>query len=236
MRHIPRATGLVLATAVIGLAGCASNGHRDVLLFGTQTKFGIDIARQPNEPTPEFTVGYKRQEFVYMPLLVNGNDSCYLCNDAGQCNPIQGPMYQGTRTADRITSTDAYSVFASFGADFGGGGGTEGGLAQFFATGVAAQELGKNTSIGRALAVQPASTVAVDVLEEANERAFEALSEAQRVVIADEVGSRPPMIDAIVALSRQGGKFDVATWKANVAKLADAEWKAEKALLETLAS
>ena len=245
MRQCHRPFGPVFVSALMLLGGCQTAAHRDVLLFGTQTKFGIDIAQQPESQTPEFTVGYKRLEFVYLPLIANGTDSRVACRADGTCRP-DSPLYQGEGgSADNPRRRDAYSVFASFGAKFGGGGsGTDGGLAQFFATGVAAQELGKNTSIGDALAVQPADGLAYKNAAQANAQAIsvlsDALTEAERQKIdarvTVDIAQRPVMIDTILAMSRKGGTFDAATWSSNVDKLPDDKWKGEKAILKTLST
>lgn len=239
MRH--HARFLIFAAAAALTSGCQTYPHRDVMLFGTQTKLAIDIARQPETQTPEFTVGYKRQEFVYLPLVVNGRDS-NSCAAGSTCS--ETPYYAGTRQSSADAgSRDAYSVFASFGAKFGGGAAnTEGGLAQFFATGIAAQELGKNTSIGNALAIQPADAQAVQTVTQASAQAIDVLStaltaserKAINARVAIDVQSHATKIDTIVVLSRKNGSFDVATWIANVDKLPDDPWKASKDELKKL--
>lgn len=63
------------AWCVVALSACAIP-HNDVMIFGTETKFAFDVSTQPqNASVPEFTLGYKRKEFVWMPLFVNGVDS-----------------------------------------------------------------------------------------------------------------------------------------------------------------
>ncbi len=64
---------------------------------------------------------------------------------------------------------DTYSVLASFGAKFGGGSSnTDGGLAQFFATGIAAQNLA-NSGGARLVAVQSANAETTALALEAAE-------------------------------------------------------------------
>lgn len=58
---------------VFAIAGCA--GHNDVMLFGTNTKYGLSIAADQPEMTPHVNLGYKRQEFVWMSLIANGAGS-----------------------------------------------------------------------------------------------------------------------------------------------------------------
>jgi hypothetical protein len=70
--------------------------------------------------------------------------------------------------------TDTYSVFASFGADTGASGGGKATLAQFFATGVAAQKLANNPNVEKALIAKDANAAQVDA---ANAAADEAKAE-----------------------------------------------------------
>lgn len=57
------------------LGGCAAP-HSDVMVFGTQTTVGVDISAAPEQASsPNFVIGYKRKELVWMPLFVNGIDS-----------------------------------------------------------------------------------------------------------------------------------------------------------------
>jgi hypothetical protein len=156
-------SGAVLLAA-ISVSGCVK--HNDVLLFGTKTNFGVEISATPdNGGIPEFIVGYKRREAVFMPLVVNGNDS-KLIKDATTAT-MADIKYTGKSSAhDR----DAYSVFASFGADVAGGSdGNSVGLAQFFATGIAAQRLGQNPAVAKALSVQPPDSEALEQLNKLTE-------------------------------------------------------------------
>jgi hypothetical protein len=117
------------------------------MVFGTNTTFGLS-AGQDVSGIPSFTVGYRRQEAVVMPLVANTADNgsyqepCNIQNMppllADQMNPclLVGVSDRG--------SIDTYSVLASFGAQFRGSGtqaNASGGLAQFFSTGIAAQNL-----------------------------------------------------------------------------------------------
>ncbi|WP_347691975.1 hypothetical protein [Rheinheimera fenheensis] len=130
--------------------------HSNTLVFGTTTKFAIDLSTSSTTQTPELTVGYKRTEAVWLPLLAN------LKNADGELVPNS---CSGAECLFNSTETqDAYSVLASFGAEFGGEGKTSvsnqssstgeapsidgsskasGGIAQYFATGLAAQLLAK---------------------------------------------------------------------------------------------
>src|SRR5689334_17365533 len=63
-----RLTTIVSAAAVLG--GCATAGN-EVLVFGTDTKVGISIAGDPTG-APDFTLGYRRREAVWLPVSVGG--------------------------------------------------------------------------------------------------------------------------------------------------------------------
>jgi hypothetical protein len=120
------------------------------MLFGTTTQFGIR-AGQSATSVPEINVGYSRQEAVVMPLVANTADNGTVQKPC----PISGPQPQSSGVlvvhpcllvAVNGKAQDSYSVLASFGAQFdgsiqAGGTGVKGGLAQYFATGVAAQLL-----------------------------------------------------------------------------------------------
>ena len=74
-----RYVGLLACAALPLLGGCAfhrdKNPHNDVLVFATQTKFGVDISAPATSATlPAFTVGYNRSEAVWMPLRPNGTN------------------------------------------------------------------------------------------------------------------------------------------------------------------
>lgn len=162
------------AGLVLALGGCA---HNDVLVFGTDTKVAIDVETAATQGgSPSITIGYKRKEAVWMPLLVNAKDSKIVpCekDSHGACTPgssgawsTDDAKYKSTDTlADDTTHqtetrSDAYSVFASLGAKFdtsaaGGSPKASGALAQFFATGLAAVNISQNKAVVTALKLDP---------------------------------------------------------------------------------
>ena len=165
MRGSGLKAGFVGALALV--CGCASPPHNNVLVFATETKFGLDLSREGVEApgAPSVTLGYKRREAVWLPLVANKVE----CKPRPHAGLTLSAGVSGTHpdcvvmpTNDRFMAkmddeeTDAYSVFASFGAHFQGGESEANGkLAQFFSTGVAAQRLAENESVGDALSVQP---------------------------------------------------------------------------------
>lgn len=139
LRHAAGCGLLVLGPL---LAGCTSTPkHTNVLIFGTNTKFALDVSQDATSGVG-VTIGYKRQEAVWMPLLPNTPDDYKPapCLNSNNC-----PKYEGK---DGTSQTDTYSVLASFGSKFSGGVDSEGKkvqgggeIAQYFATGLAARSL-----------------------------------------------------------------------------------------------
>ena len=152
-----RAATLMLAAGALALGGCVqATRHSNTMYFGTNTTFGIKAGATTGE-VPEVVVGYDRQEAVVMPLLANtsevGREMTDTRNRLTPCDvtrplEVSGATYAVhpcSFVAFRDKAQDSYSVIASFGADFGGRASTDvevsGGLAQYFATGMAAQIL-----------------------------------------------------------------------------------------------
>lgn len=121
------------------LVSCATDRpHNDVLIFGTSTKLALDVsAPVQNAGIPEFTLGYKRQEAVWMPLkpsdaetnrdksarareAANALTSCY------QTLALTVPDLKQRRTICMgvVLPSDKYVSYASgLNADKGGNGG-----------------------------------------------------------------------------------------------------------------
>jgi hypothetical protein len=118
------------------LCSCTTPKHTDLLVFGTNTQFGIDIGTNASSTT-SLTIGFKRQEAVLMPLLANGANSLYVPKSAA---PID-PKYLGAET--KGAKSDTYSVLAVFGATGSADSALKAnvGIAQYFATGLAARTL-----------------------------------------------------------------------------------------------
>jgi hypothetical protein len=134
-------------TAALLLGGCVqATRHSNTMVFGTNTVFGIDAGQNP-AGVPSVTVGYRRQEAVIMPLVANTRDNGHYqqpCDITGSADLPTAGVHPCVLVGRKGNSIDTYSVLASFGAEFGGNGmqGTaSGGLAQYFATGLAAQAL-----------------------------------------------------------------------------------------------
>lgn len=164
-----RLTGVAALVAASTLAGCAMTPHKNTMIFATSTRTAIDVS-QDATGLLGVTVGYKRLEAVWMPLLpdqgqVDKDGKVVLTPAPCHATAVPKepcPMYQGSSAeGDR----DTYSVLGTFsgqasGVAGGAGAGVEGKgqIAQFFATGLAARKLAEpggnaalfNTSAGSA--------------------------------------------------------------------------------------
>ena len=187
-----KVAGVVLA--VVSVAGCSQmTKHSNTMLFGTNTKVGLDVGLDATQ-VPNITVGFRRQEAVIMPLVANVAES------DGDLIPCQLPRTEETDKVihpcrlvarryenNKRSAEDSYSVLASFGAKFSANTdksstGATGGLAQYFATGVAAQLLAAKggaavVSVGeaaKAAARDPSNAAAVASVVSA-EKAQEAI-------------------------------------------------------------
>ena len=145
-----RISGLIGWSASILLAGCGSMPqHSNTLMFSTNTKVALDIsASAMNAGAPSATLGYKRREAVWMPLWANaiGGKQAQSCQKGADDENANDCKFIGRDGQSKYS--DTYSVLASFGADFDNtvddaGIKSQNGLAQYFATGLAARELAK---------------------------------------------------------------------------------------------
>lgn len=143
-----------LILLVTTLFGCSSTPqHTNVMVFGTNTKVALDVSQDATSGVG-VTLGYKRQEAVWMPLLPNqaptaGGQALQpsACTSSTAC-----PKFEGVNGTQQ---TDTYSVLASFGSKLGGGVDSEGKkaevtgeIAQYFATGLAARLLAQSGGAG----------------------------------------------------------------------------------------
>lgn len=194
MHHTGLRGATFAAAIAVSLSACAVP-HNNVLVFGTDTSFGVGVSIAPDPSSPVgINIGYKRKEAVWMPLVVNrqrctttgavgGKPAVKTCSsttvtDATDLNnPKVDPSAffmgrSGGVEASRGGSAyeeDTYSVFASFGGNAKGGKeGAQLAVAQFFATGIAAQRLGANPAAAQLVSVQSPGTEAIN---QANKRA-----------------------------------------------------------------
>lgn len=158
------------------LAGCVqATRHSNVMLFGTNTSFGINVGTDTAQ-VPTIVVGYKRQEAVILPLVANVASTPAGSSNLNRLEPcnlttqiaVTGGKYAVhpcSLVAVNGSAQDSYSVLASFGARFSASADTaaeaSGGLAQYFATGMAAQLLAQNGGAS-VVAVGASATAAVE--------------------------------------------------------------------------
>lgn len=201
-----RAFGVILLAATT-LAACDSMPkHTNTMVFGTSTKVALDVSQDPSG-TVGITIGYKRQEAVWMPLMPNaaasapGGSGPAACTKDGKC-----PKFAGTQRGEN----DTYSVLATFGGTVDAGadaqartGKAGARIAQFFATGFAARALAERG--GAALVNTQADVVALspEELAAAQARAKRFNSEfddlAARVQAADGKAVDKTKLDAAFA-------------------------------------
>ncbi len=145
-----------ITLAIVGVCGGCSQTtrHSNTMIFGTNTSLGIK-AGTDTAKIPSFLVGYDRQEVVIMPLVANTVEKNGANNKLSPCDlkaaateqlNSKYSVHPCSLVAVNNKMQDSYSVLASFGASFDGSSGSteakaKGGLAQYFATGVAAQIL-----------------------------------------------------------------------------------------------
>jgi hypothetical protein len=180
LRPVRHATAAALTTLLLG---CTSTPqHTNVLVFGTNTKVALDLSQDATSGIG-ITLGYKRMEAVWMPLLPNQGSANGSGLQPSPCTKKDDcPKFIGSDSAGQH---DTYSVLASFGSKLGAGADAtakdarvKGEIAQYFATGLAARLLaqkggaglvntnGDNLTEDQRAAVADASKKAVSELEQ----------------------------------------------------------------------
>jgi hypothetical protein len=148
----------ILATFVVafGTVSCSSTPqHSNTLIFGTNTVVALDVSQLPTG-NMGITLGYRKQEVVWMPLLAN-TTSASGAETPATCQSDSCKTFNGTTGTDGETdgtgARDTYSVLATFSGQSAGGslvspsgaGVTGGGaIAQYIATGFAARALAES--------------------------------------------------------------------------------------------
>lgn len=145
--------------------------------------------------------------------------------DIGINEPIRYRGYMKETKGDTVVSErrDAYSVFASFGAKFSGEATqseakASGGLAQFFATGIAAQKLAQSPSVDAILKVasgDEAKAVKAQAEAEKVKNEVKLSQERQKQIAADvNVQNEPKVAEAVIILDRcEGPEKNIARWQ-----------------------
>ena len=242
----------ILSTIIL-LSCSSSPQHSNTLIFSTTTKMAIDVSAEPASGSPEVTIGYKRVEGVWMPLLAN--EKVFENNATpAKCTPKEDCVFQSKETTkDGSSKTDTYSVLATLGAKFGGeakasSASASGGISQFFATGIAAQKLAE-TGGSRLVSVQPTSTQEVEIQTQRAKVAETKASNMESELIAalgekkhnetinvakDKNKLRKAKIVIIMSAIAPNDTLDATNWKTTLTKsnLTGTIEKAEKSKLE----
>jgi hypothetical protein len=130
--------------SVLLSTACSTPQHTNTLIFGTTTRVAIDASQEPTGALG-VTIGYKRNEAVWMPLLANqskdGEQVPSRCK-TDACRSFEGTT--GAGGAAGANALDTYSVLATFTGNAGVSAANPQAnttLAQYFATGFAARLL-----------------------------------------------------------------------------------------------
>lgn len=214
-------TGISVLLVAGFVAGCSTPKHTNTLIFGTNTKVALDVSQDPTGSLG-ITLGYKRHEAVWMPLLPNqasqqadknGNADLVPATCSGkQCDKFEGSTGTGGGPAG-AGANDTYSVLATLSGQTSASGGSgveaKGGIAQVFATGFAA----------RLLAVQGGAAL-VNTNSAAVAAADVRAKNASKIIVEDN------QIDRImVSMTDPDGKLNATKAKTLIdkSKLADAD-------------
>lgn len=159
MRSSRNTVTFLLLGLIISTSGCSAPKHSNTLIFGTNTLFALDASYDSATQQPNITIGYKRQELVWLPLMVN---KAAVVQKDESTNGITDAVFQSQGSDN---SRDAYSVIASFGTKHSAsydptkGPVASGEISQYIATGAAAVLLAK-TSGDRLVSSTEATKVA----------------------------------------------------------------------------
>ena len=182
----------------ITLLGCTSTPqHTNVLVFGTNTKFALDLSQDATSGIG-ITLGYKRLEAVWMLLLPNQASKTGSGLQPSPCEKeTDCPKFIGE---DSSGQHDTYSVLASFGSKLGAGvdatgkdAKVNGEIAQYFATGLAARILAKN---GAALVSTNGDSLTNDERALVKSRVTTIQTELDDLILALTNKSTPSNVDA----------------------------------------
>ena len=172
---------IVFLGSLLAIAGCESTPqHSNTLIFATTTKLALDVSTDTTG-SPDITIGYKRNEGVWMPLLANKKTTNKDVEPAACTN--DECVFESSEKSAGKEKADTYSVLATIGAKFGGNAtsgnaSASGGIAQFFATGLAAQKLAE-TGGSRLVSVQSPAAQAVEMKEKEVREAKKKVSELE---------------------------------------------------------
>lgn len=213
----PITTAFFVLVGAAGLiTGCS---HGDAIIFASNRQVGVKVGVDSKE-IPEVSIGYNAQDFALVPLYKKDAKA----PGNGGTNKVQaqvdehGKYLATTDGKDR----DAYSVYGSFVGAATGKGTFQSGpqseasanLAQFFATGMAAQLLAKESG---ASAVNPFATApaAAKAKEQAEAEAKATEAVARNV---DQEALVDRLCDEVMQINDDDGNPDLDQRRETVAK------------------
>lgn len=216
-----------IGVLLLATTGCSTPKHSNTLIFGTNTKIALDVSQDPVNGVG-VTLGYKRQEAVWMPLLANKESGGKLVPQ--DCTSENCKRFVGTSGGGGAAGPDAedtYSVLATFQGEAAGEAGTAtsapnakagGSLAQYFATGFAARLLAGSGSgvVNTAGNSIPANSVSPEI-HEANK-----VKQQSQISVINEIMTK---------VSDATGKFDKTKKDALVNKATFSSESTKQALL-----
>lgn len=208
------------------IESAASNGGAPSINLGYEREEAVWMPLVENGPVPDPAVA--GGEVAYQGVV----QACFRAAEAWFSADFEAGMQAATRceglqrrrlySAEGPTTEDGgrdtYSVFASFGARFNGSANASdvnagAGLAQYFATGIAAQRLAANDNVYQALSTSAAGTAQADAAAAAaTARADQAEQRMIAMAVSGEIEARPVItteIDAIMACFGDGA-WDVS--------------------------
>lgn len=155
MKRVMKPIGASLIA--LGLSACAQTPkHTNTLMFATNTDWGVKVGTDEKQ-IPVIRIGFKRQEGAFVPVFANtsvdGDGEMIPCPSATadtkniKIEDLEACKFLARSQASKGTTpqSDAYSVLASFGGTASGKNNEAGmTIAQYFATGVAAQKLAES--------------------------------------------------------------------------------------------
>ena len=141
----------IAMTILIGSVGCTL--PQAPLMYSSKTTLGIDLSTAVAETGATFNFGFKNHDMIYIPTMVSTKDS-------NSTKKVQSSTDANT--------TDTLSIYATFNSNFSSSKKTNLGLGsginKFVSTGVAAQNLAKNTFLNQCVSYAKDKN-ATDMLE-----------------------------------------------------------------------
>lgn len=144
IKKVVKFVGIGMLTVALGACSQMTK-HSNTLIFAVNTTSGLKVGTDEKQ-IPGIQIGHSRQELAFVPVVANTGTSS---TDQGDLKPCPDSYVEKCKligTHDGVNE-DSYSTIASFGSKKGASVDSTGAIrgevaiAQYFATGVAAQYL-----------------------------------------------------------------------------------------------